>query len=401
MERSRRNHDDDERSSRRGGRDDDRGGRGGRDDDRGGRRGGGGGYQYRARDPEAAKRRSESGGRDFDSFIKRDVRMYKVHDGDNSVRILPPTWDDAQHWGLDVYVHYDVGPDKDSYLCLHKMKGEPCPICEERRQAAKDGDDEYAKSLEPVKRVLMYVIDRKNEKEGILAWGAPMSVDRDILKVSIDKRNGELLPIDHPDEGYDVDFERQGKARNTKYVGLSIARRSTPLDNDDAMDFAVAHPLPTILQYYDYDHIAKVFGGGSSSGGSRGRDADDRGRDSRGSDRGRDGDRGGRDRDDRPDGRDRDSDDRGGRGSRGSEKEQEPEHTWESVHQMNYDELCDLVDTQKLDIDPDKSKDDDDLADWICDELKLKKQEGRRRVNDGDAQDAEDRLSRMRRGRGD
>lgn len=418
MERTRRSMDDDRGSSRSRDRDDDRSSsrgrdrgdddRGGRsrdrdrDEDRGSRRESGrrGGFEYRARDPEAAKRRSEGGGRDFDSFIKRDVTTYKVHDGDNSVRILPPTWDDAQHWGLDVYVHYEIGPDKDSYLCLHKMKGEPCPICEERRQAAKDGDEEYAKSLEPVKRVLMYVLDRKAEKDGIKAWAAPMSIDRDILKVSIDKRGGELLPIDHPEDGYDVDFERTGKGRNTKYVGLSIARRSSPLDNDEALDFAVANPLPTILQYYDYEHIAKVFGGGGASSGSRDRDrSDDRdsGDRGRGSDGGRGRDSGGGERGARDSGRGRDHEDRDARGS----AKEDPELTWDTVHAMNYDELCDLVDTQKLDIDPDKSKNDEDLADWVCEEMRIKKEERASRGGRGDDGDAEDRLARMRRGRGD
>lgn len=67
---------------------------------------------------------------------------------------------------------------------------------------------------------------------------------------------------------------------------------------------------------------------------------------------------------------------------------------------MTGDELLDLIDQEKIDIDPRESKDDADLADWICDELKLKKAEAgtRRRVVDSD--DTEDRLARLRDRRG-
>ena len=396
-DRSSRDHDD---SPRRGrdeersnyDRDDSRESRRGRDSGNDGgsrRRSSGSGFEYRRRDVDSAIRRSETGGNTFDSFLTKDVRMYKVQN-DNELRILPPTWDGAEHWGLDIYVHYQVGPDEDAFLCLNKMKGEACPICEERRRADKAGDEEYAKSLEPTHRALMYVVDRNNEREGALAWPAPMTVDRDILKVSIDKKSRELLPIDSPEDGYDVTFERTGKARNTKYVGTAVARRSTPLDNDEALQFAVDHPLPSILQFYSYDHIAKVFGGGTASGGNRDADrGNERGGDSRNADRDSDRGHAGRDSDTRSDrGRDRGSRSRGG----------SDDPTWASIHEMTYDELCALVDEHKLDIDPDKSKDDNDLADWVCQEMHIE-EEKQERSRSRDSDDGSDRLSRMRRGR--
>lgn len=391
-----RDEDEDDRPVRRGGRDDDRGGRRGRDeDDRGGRRGGR--FEYRQRDASSARKRAESSGKDFDRYLQDVADAYAVNDGDNVVRILPPTWDDAEHYGHDIYVHYEIGPDKGTYLCLNKMKGEKCPICEERKRAQNEGDEEYAKKLEPKKRVLVYVIDRNKEKEGIKVWAMPWTLDRDIVKVSVDKRTGEVLPIDHPDDGYDVMFERTGKGPRTEYVGVSIDRKSSSLDNDKALDFAQEHPLPTLLKFYSYEHIASVFGGGSPAAGGRdrGRD-DDHEDDRRGAGSSRSG-RGGRDRDDRGAGRRGADDDR--RDQRSSA--QEDEHTWESIHEMNYDELCDLVDSQKLDIDPDKAKTDEDLADWICEEMKIDQPRKRSRDDDDDdgRSDARRRLDSMRRGR--
>jgi hypothetical protein len=394
---------DDSRSSRRGrDSDDSRSSRRGRDDDdSGGRRGGRSSFAYRERDAGSVKKRAEQGGKDYDRYLKDDVDALQVADGDNVIRLIPPTWDDADHYGLDIYVHYEIGPDKGTYLCLNKMKGEKCPICEERVRAQKDGDDEYAKKLEPKKRVLVYAIDRNKEKEGLKVWAMPWMLDRDIVKVSVDKRSGEVMMIDHPEEGYDVMFEKHGKGMRTEYIGVSIDRRPSPLSNDKALDLAQETPLPDLLKFYPYEHIASIFDGGSapaSDSRSSGRN-DSRGRDDDDDDRGRDSGRssGGR--------RGRDDDD--GRGRRGSSsKKDEDAVTWASVHAMNYDELCALVDQEKLDIDPDKSKSDDDLADWICEEMKIEEEKKTRRADpddddekDDDRSSARRRLEGMRRGR--
>lgn len=410
---------DDSRSSRdddRGrdrGRDDDRGSRDrgrDRDDDRGGRgvRDGRRSFTYQARDPDEAKRRAEQSGGDFDVYINRDVKTFKPAIGANTIRILPPTWDRPKHYGTDIWVHYGIGPDEQAYLCLNKMKNEPCPICEERQEANRSGDEKYAKELSPTRRVLVYLIDRDHEKEGLQAWAMPQTLDQDFVKISRDKRTNEVLPIDHPDNGYDIDFDKTGAKRNTKYDGITVARRDSPLDNDAALDYALDHPLPTQLVYYDYEHIKSVFGGGGrpSAGRSDDRDAG-RGDDSRSSreSRGREDSRdSGNDRD-----RGRDNDRGGDRGRDRSRGDDRP--TWESVHEMKGRELEDLIDAEKLDINPQEAKDDEDLADWVCEELKLKKAEpaarSRTRVTatddkgDDKANSVDDRLRRMRESRRD
>lgn len=361
---------DDDRRSR--GRDDDRGGRSrdyrDRDDDRGGSRRGGSSFHYQPRSAEQAKARSAKGAHDYDKIVKDDVKTWKPNNGLNRIRILPPTWDGADHFGFDLHVHYGVGADRGQYLDLNKMLGKPDPIEEERLQASRDGDVKYAKDLESKRRVGIYLIDRDHEREGVQFWAMPWTLDRDIVKVSMDRSTGEVLPIDHPEDGFDVEFEKQGDKDRTEYVGVAISRRSTPLGKDSWLDHAVDHPIPEILQYFDYDHIAKVFGGGGDQRDSRGGRDDDR-----------DSDRGGRDR------------------------RHESEYSWDSVHQMSSEELDDLVEVEQLDINPNKFDSDDELADAICEEMGLKKEERRQRSrpdDDGD-QDRDpprrgEGLSRMR-----
>jgi len=360
----------DDRGSPRGGRDDDRGGRdsgrgsrddggrgrddrGGRDsrDDRGGRdssRGGGRsstGFVYRARSADSVSKRAE-GSSQFDQYLRSDVKMFKAHDRDNTIRIVPPTWPEAEHYGLDIWVHYNVGPDGQTYLCLHKMKGEPCPICEERAEAARARDDDYAKELEPKRRVLTYVVDRSDEREGLQAWPMPQGTDQDIVKVSVDRASGEVIPLDDPYDGYDVSFSKTGTGIKTRYEGVAIARRSSSLGDERWLEQAIANPLPDVLQYFSYDHIKKEFGGGGGHSSKH---------DSRDDRPARD-DRGGRDRDPGRPGRD-----------------DPPPLTWDLVHSLSSRELDDLVANERLNINPNEAKDDEDLADWICEEMGLQR----------------------------
>lgn len=368
--RDRGDRDSDRSESRRGGREE-----GGRSS---GRRSA---YSYEKRDASAVEKRSTQGANEFDKFLKDSVKMFKPADKENVIRLLPPTWEKPKHYGLDIHVHYGIGPDRQTYLCLHKMKGEACPICEERQRALDDGDEKYAKELEPKRRVLVYLINRDAEKEGLLAWAMPWTVDRDICAISVDKRSGEVLPIDHPEEGFDVMFEKKGAKDRTEYVGLRIDRRDSALGNDAWLDAAMDMPLPDTLVYYDYDHIAKTFGGGGAHRDARGSDRDD----------------------DRPSrGRDRETSRDDDRPSRGRREEPKDELTWESVHALEGDALDDLIDTEKLDLNPAKFDSDEELADAICEELKIDKPapaSTRRRVVDDDKpakDEGRDRLASMR-----
>jgi len=400
---ARRGRDDDERPSRRGRDDDDRpSSRRGRDDDDRGGRSGGSRYEYTSRSADQARKRSNQGGGDFDKYLVDAIKMWKPNDGANTIRILPPTWNKPEHFGYDIYVHYGVGPDRQSYLCPSKMKGEPCPICEERAEAERAGDEKYAKDLKPRQRVLVYVVDRDHEKEGVQAWASPWTFDRDLAKVSTDRKSGAVLAIDHPEEGYDVEFDKKGAKDRTEYLGIAVARRDSPIGDDKWLDFAMDHPLPDQLQFFDYDHIKRAFGGGGAP--AKARDDDD----DRPVKRARD--------DDRPARRDRDDDeDRGGRredgmrvGRRGAPAEDGL--TWQSVHDMTSSELDDLVELHDLAVNPSKFDSDEELADAICEKMSLDKPRPRRSHDDDDRparrgrdedEDDSERLARMRRGRDD
>jgi hypothetical protein len=92
---------------------------------------------YEKRSDEDNERAARKGGV-YDSFISTDFKMFKPKEGENIVRLMPKSWpkEDNERWGkywsIAVYVHYNVGPDEAAYLCLAKMKGERCPVCDVR-----------------------------------------------------------------------------------------------------------------------------------------------------------------------------------------------------------------------------------------------------------------------------
>ena len=204
----------------------------------------------------------------FDSFATADCGFFKASEGANTIRILPPSFEDDNRrlFGLKVYVHYNIGVDKSAYLCLNKMQNKPCPICEERNKLSPETDEEYIRELNCQGKLLIYVLDRTAPDKGPLLWTIPNAVLDDILDDSEDEKTGELLNIDHPDEGFDVSFTAVGAGKRTcKYKKVRVAREPTSIAEDDSdynylLDFLEKNPLNKILNYYSFEHIAAKFG---------------------------------------------------------------------------------------------------------------------------------------------
>jgi hypothetical protein len=220
-------------------------------------------FTYRRRDPSAIEKRAQ-GANDFVSFISNEYNLFTPKKGENWVRILPPTWaEDAEHYGLDVYVHYGIGPERASVLCLprtYKDASQRCPICEAQERANRANDEELAKELRANKRVLCWVLDRDAMDKGALIWAMPPSVDTEIAKISKDKQTGELYAIDHPSEGYNVTFSKDGEQMKTKYTGFILDRRSSSVP-DAVLDYINENPLTAALVERDYAAVSLLFSG--------------------------------------------------------------------------------------------------------------------------------------------
>ena len=242
------------------------------------------GFVYRGanRTVESVARASKAFANQFDRWLNgEDLQIFKPRDGENNIRILPPTWDDQEKygdgWHIFVDLHYRVGADNTTYLCLRKMKDEPCPICEARDASE---DEEERDNLRVNRRALVWLIDRDNEKAGPQLWPMPLTLFREINTRSVDKKSNKPILIDDPDNGYDISFVKEGKEVHSKYIGVEIDRDPTPLSKNDSkqerwLEIIENNPLPDLLQFYEYDHIEKVLHGKIAKKSSDDEDDDD------------------------------------------------------------------------------------------------------------------------------
>jgi hypothetical protein len=222
-------------------------------------------FKYRARSDEDREKRAAGGG-DFVGIWKPEFKVYSVKDGANAVRILPPTWDDAKHYGWDVYVHYQIGPQNQQVLCLAKTFNKACPVCEAKLRG--DGGPQVKGEkhpLAPTRRVAMWVMDNTKPEDGPMIWGCPQTLDTDIVKVSKDRETGQYYLLDHPTDGYVVFFDKTGDQRQTKYLGVSLARRPSSVA-DNVLDYVERHPLPDCLTIPTYADVLAIYEGGVPGG---------------------------------------------------------------------------------------------------------------------------------------
>jgi len=215
-------------------------------------------FRYRAPTNEDLERRANQTGYEFKGVIKDQYKKYRSPRGENRVRMLPQ--ENSPNFAVPIYVHYAVGPEQATVLCLEKMRSEKCPLCEDRAKAERRNDNDAANELKPTRRSLVWMINRNDERDGPLLWDMPWTIDRDLAKLSRDRRTGEIFAIDSPDEGFDITFDREGEGINTKYTGMAIARRSSPIEKE-WLDYILDNPLSDVLVWRDYDEVQALYQG--------------------------------------------------------------------------------------------------------------------------------------------
>lgn len=225
------------------------------------------GFRYQKRTADDVRSRANASSGSFDSIVLSHVKVFKPRDGKNIIRILPPTWKDANHYGYDLYVNYGIGADNQSYLSLSKMKNEKDPLTEARREAERAGDKDLVKALNPRKRMAYWLVDRDAEEEGPQFWSAPLGFDKDLANVCYDPDTKEVIFIDDPETGCDLRFFKEGTGLKTKYEGskMKLLKPSYLHEDEqtqnDWLDYITENPLPDVLQFYDYDYISTMFDG--------------------------------------------------------------------------------------------------------------------------------------------
>ncbi len=194
------------------------------------------------------------------------IKKMKLVEGDNFIAIVPPR-DLEQYYAKRLMVHYDVGVNRSSFLCLQSMKKIADPICEERTRLSNDpnADKDVLSELSPSMRYLYFVVDMRNENtilEGLKYMEMASGLDQDIRTKSKNARTGEWVDISHPVSGKNIIINRKGTTKNnTKYNVTQLEDRK-PEHGEVIKAYMEAAPeFDEILFFADYKTIKEEFSG--------------------------------------------------------------------------------------------------------------------------------------------
>lgn len=169
--------------------------------------------------------------------------------GENEIRILPP-WSKEGFPFKEIAVHFGVGPDKKTVVCL-KRYGKPCFICETIREL-KDAEDpesqEMAQRLFRKNRYLWNIIDLADLKSGVQIYSSGIRVFEGVWAYFADDDWGDITD---PVKGYNLVVSRFGSGLNTKYQ-VRARRKPTAI-------LALPDGINPLENLYDLDAVMPIL----------------------------------------------------------------------------------------------------------------------------------------------
>lgn len=186
----------------------------------------------------------------FGSIFNRQLSMDRMKmTEENVIDVLPwfagSNYPTKQHnispgdvvYVLDIWVHFSIGANEDTVVCLARNYGKPCPICEEFNQLKREGaDDELLKDLKPKRRALYQVINRNSrseEEKGIQLLDAPhFGTEKEFSERAKRPLGGGFVYFSDPDEGKSLYFKKTGQRQLTKYSAHEFLDRKETIPNE-------------------------------------------------------------------------------------------------------------------------------------------------------------------------
>lgn len=227
-----------------------------------------------------SKQTSEGGGLGFFRGDLQNVQFWRCDEGVHELDIIPyfaGPFDPATAEGgftyvLEVFEHRDVGGiEGQSFICLMKTYGKPCPICQHRQQLIQEGaDEDLIKALRTsryprsIYNVVIYDTEQMQAK-GVQVWHTShYLMEQHLIKLAESSRReieAGAPPFKYfadPDEGYSVKFERQGQGLNTRYMAHQLLPRNYQLHETIMQQ---AWQLDTLIHVPQFDEVYAAYWG--------------------------------------------------------------------------------------------------------------------------------------------
>ncbi len=213
---------------------------------------------------------------DFSNY--EDVKLYKPQEDYNTIDIIPYLVSTKHHpkkyeigdpdYILDVWVHSNVGPQNDNYVCLFKTFGLPCPICEERDARLKAGADWKSQSIQellPSNKAIYNVIDKDSEEDKglikiFIASFAYFERDGLLDRLEDFEKKSEQITPSSLSNGRSIEFKavthKFGRRDYFKYKNFSFIKRDEPYPEDIIKE---SYPLDKMLVVPSYEEVRDAF----------------------------------------------------------------------------------------------------------------------------------------------
>ena len=216
----------------------------------------------------------KTGGSNFNyvdtSILERlGIGFYKTKtkDGNNFIRIVAQSRKVPA--AREIWMHSNIGQGKNTFLCLDRMFGKSCPICEHARQLKLAGESaEVLKELDVGHRFLLFVVDttsRETEMAGPKWFDCPVTVWKEICLHSQDRRSGERFDPADPVDGMDIEFVRTDGKR-TSYAGFKLVKTKDEIPKSWYQDLPL---LDDVLLMSDSEEMRMAVTGMKSSSSNK------------------------------------------------------------------------------------------------------------------------------------
>jgi len=212
-----------------------------------------------------------------ETFEKKSGRGgFELKDGDNMIRILPPSTkylvETVVYISFDYWIHYKLGPEGRTNEVCPKTAGRDvrCPICEAVAKLYRMNtpeDKELAGRLRAKKRHLFNVIDLDDKEKGIQILEVGINVYKDLVSFITHPKWGDLLDLD---KGRDVTITKTNrKETKSGYEEYSVAPDPTVSSAREYLPKNFKEALnqlqKAIPQAKTYEELKTILEGGDSN----------------------------------------------------------------------------------------------------------------------------------------
>jgi len=214
------------------------------------------------------------------SKIPNNLPFWKCGEGRHEIDVVPffagkdhpEVAEGDLTYSVPVYIHREVGPTDEVYVCPKFNFASPCPICEYIEKNKPLPKDEFTQIA--VKQRTIYYIwshdDQTQEKEGVQIWEVAKFFFADhikeISKGSPGDPGGGIVWSSDTKDGKRIVWTRKGSGQtNTQYLGHRLVERAEALP-DWVLEQVETAPLDGLIKMHPtYEEIYEAFFGTSAS----------------------------------------------------------------------------------------------------------------------------------------